>query len=121
MFLYNHCVNTHSSLSFRAFVWSRPRIKTRRYDSLMDRSIEVSRQLEKVFDPYFMVITEMKGGEKMLRSQRVSARKRDTLKILKPRFLGRGQISRIFAFRWWSSNPPPVNRNECGHIYVHIH
>jgi len=34
-------------------------------------------------------------------------RKRKRLKILKTRFLGCGQISRIFPSRGWSSNPPP--------------
>ena len=34
------------------------------FKGLMDRSIEVTRQLEKVFEPYSMVITEMKGGKK---------------------------------------------------------
>jgi len=38
--------------------------KTRHCGSLMDRSIKVTRQLEKVFESYSMVIKEMKGAKK---------------------------------------------------------
>jgi hypothetical protein len=62
----------------------------------MDRSIRIVRQLEQVFQPYRMTFKELNEKKVAVSHRNVSAKKRKTLKILKPCFLGGGRGSSNF-------------------------
>ena len=127
LFLYNHCVNTLIPLFSRVrtsrcrqIVGSRPRIKTRHYDHFMDRSIKVTRLVEKVFEPYSMIYKEMKGEKNWQLPTRFCETERD-IKNSKTSLSAVRSDFADFRFPRVVFEPTPLNRNECGHIYVHIH
>jgi hypothetical protein len=65
-----------------------PRIKIPRSDASMDRSIRIVRQLEQVFEPYCVMLKEVKEKKEAASHHNVSAKTRKTVKNTETLFLG---------------------------------
>ena len=86
----------------------------------MDSSIRIFRNLDQVFEPYCIMLKELKK-KKISTPHSVSAKKRETLKYTKTLFSGTVSDSRIFAFRGESRNPNPTKtRDGCTRMQLAV-
>jgi hypothetical protein len=87
----------------------------------MDRSIRIFRHLEQVFEPYCIMLKELKEKKKSSSPHSVSAKKRETLKNTKTLFSGTVSDSRILAFREESQNPNSARtRDGCTRMQLAV-